>query len=353
MASLALSAAAACLAVSLQGCGSGGDGSTTSTSTSSKTTTTTTTSTVPQIPALSGAEAAAYLNEQYMGLSESDPDSPIGTVIHMGPYEFYCARILNTSCYMGKSDCMCSTSVYNHKMILSDTNSFAAGLDRKTGMVFNTSLVHSKLAKCAYQFDGASDIRYNHGCGSLPAGNHMNCDDKLAPFYNLDPDTMEEVTDKSELVTAKYCPNHKVNPTLPTDDQCYWMGAGFYPGNDHPDELRKMIDQRLTNQKGKASLVQTWNEIVLDVELIHQELLQQPALVIPAMLWVQKENDEQWNEIAQQEAQAMAIKFKEDYHMPEPVPVIAVQSWLDVTVKNFKGPFASSEVVASSEAVVV
>lgn len=274
-----------------------------------------------------------------MSLSESDPDSSIGVVIHMGLYEFYCKKVLNTSCYEGKADCMCSTSVYNHRMSLTDSNSFAAGLERRTGMVFNTSLVQSKLAKCAYQFDGASDRRYNHGCGGLPAGDHTTCEDKLSSFYNLDPVTMQEVTDESFLVTEKYCPNHPEAPKVPEDDQCYWKGPGFYPPHEHPDELRKMIDQRLENQKGSKELMQTWNEVVLDVELIHEELLSQPALAIPAIIWVKKESDDQWNFASRQQAVDMAKKLQADYDMPEAVPVIGVQDWLDVTVKGFKGPF--------------
>merc|ERR1712070_454981 len=102
-------------------------------------------------------------------------------------------------------------------------------------------------------------------------------------------------------------------------------------------------------------LVKAWNEIVLDVELIHKELKTQPALVIPAIVYVKRQEDtedgRQWNTASRKQAETMAAKLRGDYDMPQAVPVVAVHDWLDVTSQGFAGPFAFDGSV--EEAVMV
>lgn len=213
-------------------------------------------------------------------------------------FKLYCGDFpgsLKTQCYKGQADCRTSSSLYNKRMMIDRRfDGVMITMSRTTGVIFNTSMVQTKLGKCSYQFDGASFNRLNGGCGCGSPG-MANCSDHRSAFYDLDPATYTSgdmsatggklCTDESTAVSSCNCENVQDKPTRPEQVQCYWDGVALY--KDHKqDQTRKMIAQRIQNEGDAYDLLSAWNEIVVDNHVLNQELERDPAPAIPAMLYV-------------------------------------------------------------------
>jgi hypothetical protein len=133
-------------------------------------------------------------------------------------------------------------------------------------------------------------------------------------------------------------------PTLETDPQCFWKGPAFYPpGGPVASEFKEMYTQSMTNQETHPEMKHTWNEIVLDLHVLVEDLIKEPALAVPAIIWVkhaQGKNHDLRDDIAKKTARQIAQEMKKLYQMPTAVPIIGV----DVTAKvedygPSEGPF--------------
>jgi len=279
----------------------------------------------------------------YMKVDPVDETSPLGVVIRMaGDFEMYCHDILGTKCYDGHADCFVSTALYNKDMARDWNGQFRQAMDRTAGMIFNTTSVQESFGKCAYQFDGGSWGRYNSGCGSVAQIGKGTCGSETSAFANKCGD--KTCTGDDVQVMKDYCPKRDKQPSRPQDSPCFWKGPAFYPpGGKVASEFKEMYTQRMANQATDKSLRQEWNEIVLDLHVLVEDLKNEPALAVPAILWVKQahgKNHDSRDEIAKKTAQDIAQQMKKLYQMPAAVPIIGVDSTTNVDDYGpSEGPF--------------
>lgn len=293
---------------------------------------------------MSAADVAKWANQEYMGFDASDDNSPVGVMIRMtNDPKFYC----HTPCYQGHSDCLVSTSVYNHMLQLKD-NHPRITMGKASGILFNSTGVHNTFGKCSYMFDGATFNRINGGCG-CGAGGAADCKDPMSAYYNKDPHTKENATGTSQGVEHCYCEEKAdhLEPwpiTLPSQTQCFWKGPAFYPPDGKsPDQTRNMIKQRLSDTVTKGypvdycgggqELDPCWNEVLLDGSIVLDAVQTDPATAIAGVVYIKG------NAGGKSDAQKLAKAYKENFNMAWDVPIIAVDSNMDVTQPGIEGPF--------------
>lgn len=286
-----------------------------------------------------GNALAQWMNEMYTGYDPDDATSPLGVTIQMHQdFEFYCGE----ACFNGNADCRVSASIYNHRvMVMRESNTIAITTVNSagSGMFFNQTAIETKLAKCSFQFDGATFNRLNQGCG-CGAGGRQDCTDPMCAYNNVDPESNEQATGSSPHVSRCSCEDSRhFDATKTTDEQCYWKGPAFYmPDGTSEDGTRKMLAQRVANSDGEEVLGgamvrvknEFWNEVVIDGNVLLQELQRDAARTIPAMIY------QKGSAAARANAEAMAETMALRYHLAAPVPVIAFDKDKDVRTG---GPF--------------
>lgn len=279
-----------------------------------------------------------------MGFDEDDDSSPLGVTISMtaNPYDFdanlFCASEVGTKCYNGFADCKMSSTLYNHKIVLQADQPHrpAVGLGRPVGFVFNQAKVETRLGKCSYIFDGATQSRYNNGCG-VGCGD-MNCSSGHTAFDNICPSTGKTCTADDDEVQRVMCKPHGPMPvpTKGTDGQCYFgLPALNYPGKARANHLRLMAKARVEHQVGsgpKGPLISQWNEVIIDEQLMIPAIRESPTSVISAFVYVKSFGGSRGM------AEGMRDKFCKDYSVSkEKMPVIGIDDTVDFTTTN--GPF--------------
>lgn len=303
---------------------------------------------------MSPADAAAALNKLYMGFDEEDDTTPVGVTISMAAQEgslednLFCAPLLNTKCHAGFADCRMSATLYNHKVVLKADapRRPEMGLARGVGYVFNQTKVETDFGKCAYVFDGASQSRYNGGCG-VGDGN-MDCSSHQTAFDNICPSTGKTCTADDDEITRVMCkPEGPMPvPTKGTDGQCYFgMPAINWPGAKRMNHLREMVKARVLAQMGegtKAPLVSQWNEVIIDNHLLIPDLWFDPATVLSAFIYVKSIPR------SRDVAEKMSQKFSERYSVGK-IPVIGVNDLVDFRPT---GPFVAEAEVSVKETIV-
>lgn len=285
-----------------------------------------------------GDAVARWMNNLYTGYNPDDDTSPLGVTIQMHEdFNFYCGE----GCFNGNADCRVSASIYNHRvMVTQKSNSIAITTVNAagSGMLFNQTAVETKLAKCSYQFDGATFNRLNQGCG-CGAGGSMDCDDPMSAFNNVDPESNKPATGSSPHVTRCSCESPLAfKATKTTDEQCYWKGPAFYlPDGASDDGTRKMLAQRVANSEGEEQIGnivrvknEFWNEVVIDGKVLLEELQRDAVRTIPAMVY------QKGSAAAKEQAVVLAKEMASQYHLAAPVPVIAFDKEKDVSTG---GPF--------------
>lgn len=269
------------------------------------------------------------------------------------PYDFtknlFCAPLMHTKCYNGFADCRMSAALYNHKMILQADHPHRPqmGLGRAVGFIFNQTLVETTVGKCAYIYDGATQSRYNYGCG-IGNGN-PDCKSGQTAFDNICPSTGKTCTGADDEVTRIICKPYGPMPVpeAGTDGQCYFpMPALNYPGAAAANHLRAMAKTRLIEQvtqngtDAKGPKISEWNELILDEHLLIPAIAFDPATAITAFVYVKS------NGAAKNDALGMRDKFSTTFTVGK-IPVIGIDDMSDFTKSG--GPFF----VPSSEASVV
>lgn len=291
---------------------------------------------------------ADALNKLYMGYDETDEKSPLGVTISMAANpSTYWGNVFcstennpngNTTCYNGMSDCKLAASLINHKMMISSTTGkINVGLSRATGFIFNQTMVESTYAKCAYIWDGASNNKYNNGCGDGAPGN--DCSDKGTAFYDICPSTGRTCTADDDEVKRALCktvPGGTV--AIPTTHdghvQCMFPGPAIdYHGQDlsswkprTESYLRDMAKWRTKFSSGKDSSgpnIEKWNEVDLDERLFTKNS-------IVAFVYVKSRAP-----IAVYEVNDMQAEYEEDSGVT--VPVIGIDD--ETVIAGSKGPF--------------
>mmetsp|Transcript_62103 Transcript_62103/g.108695 ORF Transcript_62103/g.108695 Transcript_62103/m.108695 type:complete len:381 (+) Transcript_62103:46-1188(+) len=359
-----LSLGFAALSVILQGCGGGSgggsDGKPTVTTTTMTTTTHTTTTFGPRTPGMKGPDAMDYFNRMYMGFNETNDTSPLGITLTMIAEEgsfwknIYCSKfdnpLGNTGCWSGLTDCRLSASLYNHKMLISNsTRAINLGMSRKIGIIVNQTLTETYFGKCSYIWDGASGRRLNGGCGlGAPTD---NCSDTSAAFYDLCKQStgiQHTCSVKDPEVYTTLCEGYMGGQTpIPECHSCgpqclfpgpalnYSRQAGWEPGTNN---LRDMAKARMQRQNGtdkdpqNTSKIEEWNEIVIDETLLVPQIWLDPAVAIPAIVYVRT---------APAASKADAYKVRDELcetmGLKEKIPVLAVDPNLPVNPFVFEG----------------
>merc|ERR1712217_498497 len=140
-------------------------------------------------------QEAVLLNRLYMGFNSEDNASPLGVIISMAAQldsfddNIYCAPVVGSGCWNGNADCRMSASLYNHKILLDAQrpNRISVTMNRCVGYVFDQDMVESEFGKCYYAWDGATNNRYNNGCGMGAPGS--DCSKDGTAFQNICPST--------------------------------------------------------------------------------------------------------------------------------------------------------------------
>lgn len=308
---------------------------------------------------MSAEEAVDILNALYLGYNHSNTSSPLGVTVRFTQDKnlFYCG----TPCYKGHADCRVSGSILNHEVQIHEAAAggavtVAGTMSIMTGFVFNQSMVEDEVGKCYYQFDGATDRRYNMGCGcGAPTS---NCGSPQSAYQSIDPGTKKPMTAKSKDIADCHCltgARARPAPASTTEVQCFWKGPAFYPGSS-ADELRAMLDDRVRNQVGvetvgpeKRVKQEYWNEVVIDGELLQAKLDWDPSAAITAVVWLKSGNPLQ-EDIASKKAQQMSENIRDTYSMPKALPVIALDVTQDI---RQQGPFKIAEPTPITAQVVV
>lgn len=323
--------------------------------------TTTTTTATPGVPPepLNGEAIAAQMNMDFNGYKKGDATSSIGVWIHAGhDTQIHCGG----DCWQGQSDCRVSGSVLNsQQMIDRDTGKpggFFANI--QTGWYVNSSKVTSKLAKCMYAWDGASNGKVNFGCGG-PQGKtgETVCgnpeDLKESAFNNkVPPEYTKTSGADSPNVKPFVCNGDAFVGVMPDNgvgDACFWKGVAFDTAiGESADEIHEAIDYRIDHSKddksayndcGQSSTL-CWNELILDGQLMQKEMQTDPAGTMSAILyWANPDNQPQTLQEALAEAQKLAKEMQATYKMAKPVPIIQLNRDLDVRGGDAK-PFVFS-----------
>jgi len=124
---------------------------------------------------------------RYMAFDPDDDTSDLGVTVDMRPngvFDFFCSTN-GSSCFKGDADCRVSASLMNNRVMITEENRFAGIMSRTQGIVFNQTTVETRLAKCSYVYDGATDRRLNGGCGCGALG-QAECSDIMSAYYDRD-----------------------------------------------------------------------------------------------------------------------------------------------------------------------
>merc|ERR1712048_412873 len=98
-----------------------------------------------------------------------------------------------------------SAMVQNKHLPLSTDGKMLTMSDRDVGVVFRQELVEKYYGKCAFVYDGASNNRYNFGCGNLATADHIKCNNTYSPWANICPSTDKPCTGSDTEVTSGSC----------------------------------------------------------------------------------------------------------------------------------------------------
>jgi len=296
-----------------------------------------------------------------MAWNPDDDESHVGVTIDMRPddkFEFFC-RANGSTCYNGNGDCRISASIANNRVMITNTSRFAGVMSRTQGIVFNQTTVDTRLAKCSYVYDGASDRRLNGGCGCGALGG-ADCHDVMSAYTNNDcaaSDSFDanacqnacrsnssdcmKANPTTQMVETCYCESPHLHADYDKDStltsQCYFKAPNFF-NSTGADETRNMLKRRLESQfatpvnepldANKTMFrykPEYWTEVVLDGEVMFETLRSKPAHAIIAFIY------DKANAVGKLNAQTMARTMQAEFNMTKPVPVVAFDSTVNVT----------------------
>jgi hypothetical protein len=317
---------------------------------------------------------AEYLNKNYKAFDpktmSGDANGVYVTMQSGGDLHHYCRTLTgNGTCFQGRADCILSVALYNRYIML-DGDKHGAHLKvfagRQAGYVINTSLSEARYNKCAYIFDGASTYKYNQGCGDAAQG-AMTCQNEYNAYANVCPSTGKECTiNDKEVQPNTNC--EKITrpwPNTTSEAPCYFTGAAFdYPRiSAQNGRIHKMVENRIYNQnpnpgdcsnpmdqcrnyppageggaccpvwkngvKTPCAAMQTecnrlgkWNEVVMDLRPMIEDLKTDPNTVIPAFVYAKGFKGD---------AERLRATFKKQYGSIGDAPLILMDQVKDVT----------------------
>jgi hypothetical protein len=297
----------------------------------------------PRTPPLSVKEVVDALNKQYMAYDMDHPEksTSLGVTVSFAGVandfngNLFCTPMMGTKCYQGFSDCRMSASLFNWK-ITSEDYVLAKTFGRGNGYVFNQTLVETKLGKCMYLFDGASENRLNNGCG-LGAG--ADCSKPGSAYANICKSTGKVCTADDIEVKGQLCqPDGPISPpeSGSKGNQCFYrMPSLNYPKFDQPNHLHLAVDARVQAELQSDSY-KDHNELVIDDRVLIPQIWEDPAVTIPAFFFTQS-----YAKSGRKAAEAMRDKFSQQYQVGK-VPVVGINDQSDFRPN---GPFYDPDTV--------
>jgi hypothetical protein len=265
----------------------------------------------------------------------------------------------NAPCKNGMAKDRVSGSILNHKVMIKVNPDGSVhyvpslGGTLNAGYVFNHTAVFGWLGKCTFIWDGASNNRYNYGCGGVNLG-LGSCDNKCSAYYNVcpvngqcNPDAGQCKPDDAAVLRDWV--GHRTEAGCPTTTEgnaCYFKGPSFdgpvwdYPNgppernwwtnvNVNADETRRMLEVRIERQKleGPSHNDRTaqWNEIVLDGAMLAEELERDPAALVPAVFW---------HSGGRSKAEKFAADFCKRFNVEPCIPILHFDVGCDVRGAN-------------------
>jgi hypothetical protein len=337
--------ASACVAAvmfTLHGCGGGGETTTGTTTTAAPAGPTTTTLNPNPPEPMDGDDVAKLMNSEYNGYDESNPNSPMGNWMRFTADEehlYYCGM----GCLDGKPDCKVSGSVMNYKMMIDQDGHpggwFGYRNTGLTGFYVNSTLINTKLGKCAYSWDGGSDSKVNNGCGCSVVFNATDActegtkDYNASAYNNKVPPSYTETTNAESSVVADCACSVVQEDLLPKDgvgSRCYYKGPAFDTGrNDNPNEFHAMLKRRVENQAqgdaGYGPALTAWNELNIDGNRMNEALMADPAGTILAMIYSTEHGPDALSKL-----KIMNSNFQKKYKLSKPLPMIMLDTTVDV-----------------------
>jgi hypothetical protein len=308
---------------------------------------------------MKGQDVADYFNKLYYSFDADNPTSSSGLTMNLPSDQksffgnIFCASYNNphgrTSCSGGRCDCRFSAAMYNNKMLITEGYTIMDSIGRKVGILFNQSLVENKYARCSFLWDGATNNKYNVGCGLGAPGN--SCADKKTAFFNICPSTGKVCTkDDPESVGGlcdKFGGQHPFPPAHSIGFQCALPGPAInYHGQDDwqpetENNIREMVTQRLKYQDGikgedteggkKILKSKQWTEIVMDTRLLMPDIWKDPAVVVPGIAYWADDKP------ALDSARTMRDDFCEKNKLEAKIPLIKIQ-WHAIVSDDKKEP---------------
>jgi len=277
-----------------------------------------------------------------------DPKAPMGVTMNLPSdrksfyKNIFCAEYNNprgkTGCSQGRCDCRFSAALYNHLMLITEGYTLMDILKRRTAIVFNQTLVENYLSRCFYVWDGATNNKYNVGCG---LGGPADCSSPNSAFQNICPSTNKTCTAADAESKGGLCQQfggeHPTPAAHSGNYQCAFPGPALdyhkqqdWKPNNTREFLREMLIFRTKNQEGmdEGTLkTKMWNEVVMDVRLLMPLIWEDPALVIPAFVY--------WkgDPIAKANAITMRNEFCTLNQLKQKIPVLALD-WKATTTKQ-------------------
>lgn len=340
-------------------------------------------------PPAEGKAMAKYLSDKYNAFNASTMSgNALGLYVTMqsgGDLHHYCKTLTGTDdCWQGRADCTLSVALYNRWMMLDGATHNGTRFahlkmfpGRSAGYVVNTSLVEQRYNKCAYIFDGASSFRLNQGCGDAAEG-ELSCRNPQSAYYDICPSTNKTCTpEDQEIQPRSNCekiidpknPFHRKWPNTTRETPCYFTGPAFgYPTIDQKyNKIDKMVENRIYNQNpnpgdcsnpmdqcpghppaGKDGMccpssesghcdpiqtacnrLSTWNEVVLDLRPMIDDLKDDPNNVIVAFVYAAGHKGH---------AEILRETFKKQYAPIGDAPLILMDQTKDVTQQDKFGP---------------
>jgi len=307
-------------------------------------------------PPHSVSQIVAVLNQGFYGYDRWNPSSASGITITWlkdtdSKLELYCSAVPGNDadgCYQGSADCRMSGMIHNHQLPL-EANHMLTFAGRNVGVVFNQELVEKYFGKCSFIYDGASNNRYNHGCGAIPAASDINCDSPYSPYADHCHSSNAVCTANDPEVYSAECDQVGGHATL-QHSGCMHKGPAYnisvadivshYDGDkmwETQDQLRTMVDDRFNVQQSHDCGTMCWNEVIIDERLLLTQLWWDPATAVDAIVYLR----------GHQSAQAKAVQIQQSFKRNwgvEP-PVVSADASCNVQQPDACGPFETPTLV--------
>lgn len=283
------------------------------------------------------------MNAQYYDFDPNDPKSSYGLYIRQADKAPIDGEASNQDvgifcglpCHEGQAECRASGSLFNSKQMIKVGQGNATTVAWDFGKGVGWWVNRTDAIKCSYAWDGATPTKYNRGCG-CEAGT-TDCQNPNNAWKNTDPKTGKAYAGDSANVNTCACetkdPKHEKPTKWEESVKCFWKGPAYDLQAETADDTWQMMKWRVQKQDytpwtplplNIQSPVAYWNEAIVDSELLLKMLKEDAAGTIPAIVYTRG------SKVLRESAQHIAKVMQEAYHLPKPVPVIALDTEVDL-----------------------